>query len=66
MTYIHWIVELCIAGVLLSFALIGYEYGSDAHDGYLDCQEDEVYAWFGDFPDDVVWRCIPADDLTLN
>ena len=27
------------------------------------CHEDEVFAWFGDYPDDVVWRCVPLDNL---
>ncbi len=46
-------------------AIAAWTMGVDSHiaSTYGSCQEDEVWAWFGDYPDDVVWRCIPADDL---
>lgn len=53
-----------LIGLMLSVTfIVGAAFGASIAEPDPPCLEDEVYAWFGDFPDDIRWECIPFDNL---
>ena len=59
--------SLVLLGIGFGIGVLLMAYRVEATAPYLNCEEDQVFAWIkGDYPHHVEWQCIALDDLTVS